>query len=176
LATAPGVGPIVAVAYVSVIDEAGRFHNAHQVESYLGLVPTEATTGGRGKQRLGAITKKGNSYLRSMLVQAAWAILRSAERNDPLAKWGRAVVKRRGKRVGVVAVARRLTGVLWAMWKSGTVYEPSRIGASGAQPQDSLVQRVALLQAKRKLAQASSVRKTKVTAKTDSPRRKPAAA
>ncbi len=132
LATAPGVGLIVAASFVSVIDEAKRFTNAHQVESYLGLVPSENTTGGRAKQRLGAITKNGNPYARAMLIQAAWAVLRLCSRSDPLSRWGHAVVKRRGKRIGVVAVARRLAGVLWAMWRKGTVYEPERVGMASA--------------------------------------------
>ena len=69
-ATAPGVGLIVAATFVSVIDEAHRFRNAHAVGAYLGLVPSENTTG--GKRRLGAITKQGNSWARATLVQAAW--------------------------------------------------------------------------------------------------------
>lgn len=126
LQTAPGVGPIVAATFVSVIDDAGRFRNAHQVESYLGLVPNENTSG--GKQRLGAITKHGNTYLRAMLVQGAWSVVRSAKRDDPLRIWGEAVMQRRSKRVGIVAVARRLAGVLWAMWRDGTEYEPRLLG------------------------------------------------
>jgi hypothetical protein len=70
LATTPGVGAVVAAAFVSVVDDAGRFAHSHQVESYVGLVPCERTTG--GKRRLGAISKKGNGYLRGLLVQGAW--------------------------------------------------------------------------------------------------------
>jgi transposase len=65
LATAPGVGLIVAACFVSVIDEANRFDRAHQVQAYLGLVPSENTS---VKRKLGAITKQGNSYVRAMLV------------------------------------------------------------------------------------------------------------
>jgi transposase len=111
LMTVPGVGLIVAAAFVSVIDEAGRFRNAHQVESYLGLVPSEDTTGGR--RRLGAISKAGNSYARSLLVEAAWTVLQS-KRDDPLRRWARQLARRRGHRIAVVALARRLTGILWA--------------------------------------------------------------
>jgi transposase len=130
LCTAPGVSLIVAAAFVSVIDEARRFNNAHQVESYLGLVPSEDTTGGR--QRLGRITKAGNPYLRALLVQAAWCVLRQRNPNDPLKQWGVAIIARRGKRIGVVAVARRLAGVLWAMWRKDTVYDAARLGRAGA--------------------------------------------
>lgn len=131
LTTAPGVGLIVAAAFVSVVDDAKRFRQAHQLESYLGLVPTEDTTGGRNNRRLGAITKCGNPYLRSLLVQASWCILRGRE-PDPLRTWANQLVKRRSKRVAVVALARRLAGVLWAMWRHGRVYDPALLGSASA--------------------------------------------
>jgi transposase len=130
LATAPGVGPIVAASFVSVIDDAHRFRNAHQVESYLGLVPSEDTTG--GKRRLGSISKQGNSYLRSVLVEAAWSILRVPDRGDPLRLWAAAIAKRRGKSIAAIALARRLAGVLWAMWRDGTAYDPELVARTGA--------------------------------------------
>ncbi len=155
LCTAPGVSLIVAAAFVSVIDEAHRFRNAHQVESYLGLVPSEDSSGGR--QRLGRITKAGNSYLRALLVQAAWCVLRQKNPNDPLKQWGGAVVARRGKRIGVVAVARRLAGVLWAMWRKDTVYDAARVGRAGArgleeQAQSLATRARAMTQAAKKLS------------------------
>jgi len=122
-ATVPGVGLIVAATFVSVIDEAKRFKNAHAVGAYLGLVPSESTTGGPNKRRLGSITKQGNSMARAMLVQAAWLILRSRDRDDPLKRWGEHLANTRGKRIAVVALARKLAGVLWAMWRDGTVYD-----------------------------------------------------
>lgn len=131
LTTAPGVGPIVAAAFVSVVDEAGRFRNAHQVESYVGLVPSEDSTG--CQRRMGSISKAGNSYLRALLVQAAWCLLRS-HREDPLTLWGQQIARRRTKRIAVVALARRLTGILWAMWRDQTVYDgehTARASASG---------------------------------------------
>jgi len=130
LTTVPGVGPVVAACFVSVIDEARRFRTAHQVESYLGLVPSEDTTG--GKRRLGTITKQGNSYMRAVLVQAAWALLRKPGRSDPLQRWALAIAERRGKRIAVIALARRLAGVLWAMWRDGTVYDPQLVARTGA--------------------------------------------
>jgi transposase len=126
LMTAPGVGVIVAAMFVAVVDEAKRFTKAHHLESYLGLVPSEDSSG--GKRRIGSISKAGNPYLRSLLVQAAWSILRLSDESDPLKVWADAVEKRRGKRIAVVALARRLAGVLWAMWRDGTVYDPATIG------------------------------------------------
>jgi transposase len=124
LATVPGVGLIVAATFVSVIDEANRFKNAHAVGAYLGLVPSESTTGGPDKRRLGSITKQGNRMARAMLIQAAWTIFRSRDKNDPLKRWVDHVAGARHKRVAVVGLARKLAGVLWAMWRDGTFYDP----------------------------------------------------
>lgn len=123
LSTTPGVATIIAASFVSVVDDPKRFRDAHQVEAYLGLVPSEHTSVHR---KLGSITKQGNSYLRALLVQAGWCILRS-KAVDPLVLWAKATAARRGKRIAVVAVARRLVGVLWAMWRKGTVYDPEHL-------------------------------------------------
>jgi transposase len=154
LKTAPGVATVVAAAFVSVIDEAERFRRAHEVESYLGLVPSEDTS---GKRRLGAITKRGNTYARALLIQAAWAIIRS-KGNDPLAEWGRGIALKRTKRVAAVAVARRLVGILWAMWRDGTVYEGTRVGSGMERgiEQPPQVRAAALRRAARKPMYSSS--------------------
>lgn len=143
LTSAPGVGLIVAAAFVSVIDEAHRFKNGHQVGSYLGLVPLEDSSGG-GSQRLGSITKKGNGYMRMLAVQAAWSIYRSNDTSDPLCRWVHTVAKRRGKRIAVVALARRLVGVLWAMWRDDTVYNPAILASSGARGHERHAQELAM--------------------------------
>ena len=133
-ATAPGVALIVSATFVSVLDEAKRFRNAHAVSAYLGLVPGENTTG--GKRRLGSITKHGNAHARSMLVQSAWQVLRAGDADDPLRRWADALAKTRGRKIAAVALARRLAGVLWAMWRDGTVYDPglqARESARGLQ-------------------------------------------
>jgi transposase len=129
LMSAPGVGATVAAAFVSVIDDASRFQNAHQVESYLGLVPSEDSSGTH--RRIGAISRRGNPYLRSLLVQAAWCVLRLKE-DHPLKVWGLAVAQRRSKAIAAIAVARRLAGVLWAMWRDGTFYDPTPLARATA--------------------------------------------
>jgi len=153
LSTAPGVGLIVAAAFVSVIDDPKRFRHAHQVEAYLGLVPSEYTSVHR---RLGSITRQGNSYLRSLLVQAAWSVVRTRT-EDPLAQWARAIAQRRGKCVAAVAPARRLVGVLWAMWRNGTVYDAERLAHSSVR---GLQQQVQTLE-QRTVALARAARKTR---------------
>jgi transposase len=152
LTTVPGVGSIVAAAFVSVVDDAGRFRSAHELESYLGLVPSEDSSG--GKRRLGAITKEGNAYLRALLVQAAWVILKWGPKDDPLRLWGSQVAARRSKRIGAVALARRLVGVLWALWRDGTVYDAPHLARQGSRGHRGAIQsaerKIEALQAARK--------------------------
>lgn len=132
LTTAPGVGRLVAAALVSVVDEAKRFGDAHQLASYLGLVPLEDTSGGRDKRRLGAMTKQGNAYVRALLTQAAHILMLRGPSDDPMRRWAQAIDKRRGRRIAVIALARRLSGVLWAMWRDGTVYDAAGAAAASA--------------------------------------------
>jgi len=124
LMTAPAVGPVTALSFVAALDEVTRFPSAHQVEAYLGLVPSEYSSGDR-KHR-GRITKRGNARMRSLLVEAAWRIMRS-KRSEcaPLKAWAMQIAARRGKRIAVVALARRLSGILYAMWRDGSEYRIS---------------------------------------------------
>jgi transposase len=125
LTTAPGVGPVTAAAFVATLDGVGRFAGAHQVESYLGLVPSEASSA--DYRRRGHITKAGNGRMRWLLVQAAWNIWRSPRAEaQPLRAWARQVATRRGKHVAVVALARRLAGILYAMWRDETPFTTAR--------------------------------------------------
>src|SRR5499427_240063 len=95
LCTVPGVGPITATAFVATIDTIERFAGAHQLESYLGLVPCERSSG--EKQRKGRITKAGNSRLRYLLVEAAWSVLLSRRTNtEELRSWAQRIALRRG--------------------------------------------------------------------------------
>lgn len=126
LTTAPGVGPVTATAYVATLDDVGRFRDAHQVMAYLGLVPSERSSGER--QHRGHITKAGSPRVRWLLVEAAWRIVRSrAPDAAPLQAWATRVAVRRGKRVAVVALARRLAGVLYVMWRDGADYSAARV-------------------------------------------------
>ena len=126
LATAPGVGPVTASAFVATIDDITRFRSAHELEAYLGLVPSERSSG--EKRQLGRITKAGNSRMRWLLVEAGWQILRSkSPETAALRAWTRPIAQRRGKRIAVVALARRLAGILYAMWRDGVPYNAQRI-------------------------------------------------
>jgi transposase len=123
LGTAPGIGPVIAVASVATLDRVERFDRAHQVECYLGLVPRENSSAER--QHRGPITKAGSARMRWLLVQAAWCILRShSSETEELRAWAGRIATRRGRRVAVVALARRLAGILYAMWRDGTEFQP----------------------------------------------------
>lgn len=119
----PGVGPQVSLAFTTHIDDPARFANSDQLASYLALVPGEATTGGK-IVRTGAI-KAGPLYLKALLVQAAWSLWRTRP-DEPMVVWARSIADKRGKRIAIVALARKLATVMWAMWKHGTAYDPAR--------------------------------------------------
>ncbi|MGZ5095721.1 MAG: IS110 family RNA-guided transposase [Vulcanimicrobiaceae bacterium] len=126
LATAPSVGPLTASAVVSTIDDITRFQSAHQFEAFLGLVPGERSSG--EKRRIGRITKAGNSRARYLLVEAGWRILRSkSPETAVLRAWALKIAARRGNRIAVVALARRLAGILYAMWRDNTPYTPTKL-------------------------------------------------
>jgi transposase len=129
LMSIPGVGPVTALRFVAALDDVKRFSNAHAVECYLGLVPGEHSSGTR-KQRTG-ITKAGPPRVRWTLAQAAW-ILRRTRPADPLVVWAANVEMRRGKMIAMTALARRLAGVMYALWRDGTRYQPSRLRPSQA--------------------------------------------
>ena len=123
LMTAPGVGPVTSIRYAAALDDVSRFRSAHGVESYLGVVPGENSTGESRKRRMTGITKAGPPRVRWALTQAAWTALRY-NKGAPMVQWAREVAKRRGKKCAAVALMRKLAGVLFAMWRDGRPYHP----------------------------------------------------
>lgn len=126
LMSMPGVGPVTAVRFTSAIDDPHRFRSAHRVQSYLGLTPGEDSSS--EKQRLTSITKAGAKNVRWALVQAAW-VARRFRKTDPMVQWSLRIEGRRGRPIAAVALARKMAGILWAMWKTGKKYDPTK-GAS----------------------------------------------
>jgi transposase len=122
LMTVPGVGPVTAIRFVAALDAIGRFPSVDRVQSYLGLTPGENSSSDR--QRRTGITKAGPPALRATLVQAAWAARRTRGRH-PMVDWSLEVEKRRGKRVAILALARKIAGILFALWRDGTLYHPN---------------------------------------------------
>lgn len=121
LRTVPGIGPVTAVAFVATLDDVRRFRTAHQVEGYLGLTPREYSSGER--QQRGRISKTGNPRMRALLVEAGWRVLRAKDpAAAPLRAWAERIGARRGTKVAAVALARRLAGILYALWRDGTTY------------------------------------------------------
>ena len=128
LRTAPGIGPVTAVAFVATLDIVTRFASAHQLEAYLGLTPREYSSGER--QQRGRISKTGSPRMRALLVEAAWRVLRSPQAGAaPLRAWAERIALRRGRSVAAVALARRLAGILYAMWRDGADYRAPRPAA-----------------------------------------------
>jgi transposase len=127
LMTMPGVGPVTALRFLAAIDEVARFGSGHAVESYLGLTPGENSSSDR--QRRTGITKAGPRAVRAVLIQAAWTAYRTRAL-DPMVHWAKRIERRRGKFIAVVALARKMVGILFAMWRDSTVYNPLQ----GAKP------------------------------------------
>jgi transposase len=123
LMTVPGIGPVTAVRFVAGLDDIQRFRSAHHVASYIGLVPGERSSSDR--ERRTGITKAGSAAMRRVLIMAAWCA-RRARRKDPMHQWVDEVERRRGKFVAICALARKLAGIMYAIWRDGTVYDPAR--------------------------------------------------
>ena len=117
LMTQPGVGPITALAFVLTIGEVSRFQHSGQVASYLGLIPREHSSG--GKQRLGAITKQGNQFMRQLLVEAVQTTCRL---DDTFRKQYQARCHHKPKGVAKVAAARKLAVRLYWMLRQNVGY------------------------------------------------------
>lgn len=125
LMSVPGVGPVTAVRFVAAVDDVKRFPSAHMLQSYLGLTPGERSSG--AKVRRTGITKAGSSELRRTLVQGAWSAMNSKRhRNDPMIVWATRLKERRGHWIAVVALARKIAGILYAILRNGGRYDASR--------------------------------------------------
>jgi transposase len=127
LQSVPGVGPIAALTFRAHIDDVGRFKRAGQVSAALGLVPREDSSAER--RHRGHITKAGPSEVRSMLVQAAWACWRS-KGSGTLHAWVERVAAKRGRRIAVVGLARRLSRILYAIWRDQSVFNLTTLTAA----------------------------------------------
>jgi transposase len=121
LQSIPGVGLLTSLCFVSVIDGKDRFQKAHHFQSYVGLTPGEKSSG--GKQRTTSITKAGSSMLRYLLIQAAWTVY-THRSYEPMVVWAKRIEQRRGKKIAMVALARKLAGIMFAVWKTQRPYQP----------------------------------------------------
>jgi hypothetical protein len=126
----PGVGPLTALTFELVIGTPDRFQCAKQIASYVGLVPSEQSSGDR--RRLGHISKQGNALLRFLLVEAAQVTVRSQS------QWRSQffhLALRRGRKIAKVAMAKKLAVELYWMWRRGWDYaDMQRLGSHAGEP------------------------------------------
>jgi transposase len=121
LQTIPGIGPVTATALIAAIGDATQFKNGRQLAAWLGLVPREHSTGGKPR-RLG-ISKRGDRYLRKLLVHGARATLRWVDtKDDARSRWLRALIARRGKNRAAVALANKNARIVWALLAHDQAY------------------------------------------------------
>ena len=124
LATIPGVGPVTATALVAAIGDIGRFRSGRHLAAYLGLVPKQSASG--GKERLGAISKRGDGYLRTLLTHGARAVVRVRRAGpEPAGDWIGRMSRRRPVDVVVLARANKTARIAWAVLAKGEDYRRS---------------------------------------------------
>jgi transposase len=116
-----GVATKIATAMIAHAGNGQGYQSGRHFSANLGLVPQEHSSG--GKQRLGSITKRGNRYLRRLLIQGAWSVVRYADRReDHLSRWAQQLVARRGKHKAVAAVANKMARIMWSMLYHQTAF------------------------------------------------------
>lgn len=127
LTSIPGVGALNATALVAAVGKAEAFNQARDLGAWLGLVPRQHTTG--GKPRLLGISKRGNTYLRTLLIHGARAALPGLAKADTtLGIWLRGLQARCHPNTVVVALANKLARIAWVLMRRGTVFETQRVG------------------------------------------------
>jgi transposase len=128
LTSIPGIGALNATALVAAVGDAQTFARSRNLAAWLGLVPRQATTG--GKPRLLGITKRGSKYLRKMLIQGARAALPTLSRsNTRLGQWLRGLLARAHSNTVVVALAAKMARIVWALLRYGTRFESQAVVA-----------------------------------------------
>jgi transposase len=130
LADIPGIGPITASALVATIGDAKNFDNGRQVAAWLGLVPRQHSSG--GKQNLLGISKRGDTYLRTLLIHGARSVIHWQTRKPDACSWVAGVVKRRNKNVAAVALANKNARIVWALLAHEREFRPDYVAAKAA--------------------------------------------
>ncbi len=119
----PGIGPITATALVCAIGDGGQFKRGRDFAAWLGLTPRQHSSG--GKDRLLGISKRGDSYLRTLLIHGARSVLRVAgNKDDPRSRWIQNLCNRRNKNIAAVALANKNARIVWALIARQTDYLP----------------------------------------------------
>lgn len=124
LQSAPGFGPVLASAFYSYVGDGSAFKRGRDVSASLGVVPAQYSSG--GKDRLLGISKRGDPYLRSLLIHGARAVVNHAKhKEDTLSQWVNRLVERRGVNKATVALANKMARMGWAMLRNNTRYQPA---------------------------------------------------
>ena len=122
--SAPGVGLLTGTALVGVIGSPQRFSSGRRFASFIGITPREYSSGAR--RHLGRISKRGDAYLRMLLIHGARSVLchaKQAKTHDHLRAWALGLERRSGHNKATVALANKLARIVWAVWKSGRPYD-----------------------------------------------------
>ena len=128
LAKIPGIGPITASATVASVGDARNFKNGRQLAAWVGMVPRQHSTG--GKSTLQGISKRGDTYLRTLLIHGARAVVRVAERKPNADPWLKNLLARRHKNVAAVALANKNVRTIWALLAHDRAYEAGYVRAA----------------------------------------------
>lgn len=128
-----GIGPITASAVVATVGDFKQFKNGAQFGAWLGLIPRQHSSG--GKNNLGAITKRGDMYLRMLLIQAAKsAVMTAHKRSDPISRWALQLREKSGWQKAAVALANKNARILWAVMTKGKPFDARHVSVKpGAQ-------------------------------------------
>jgi transposase len=121
-----GIGPVTASAVIATVDDFAQFKNGAQFGAWCGITPRQDSSG--GKTKLGRITRRGDAYLRSLLVQGAKsAVMTAHKRSDPISSWTLALRERSGWQVAAVALANKNARILWAVMTKGNKSDPRHV-------------------------------------------------
>ena len=121
-----GIGPLTASALVAMVGDGQQFKNGRHLAVALGLTPRQNSSG--AKERLLGISKRGDKYIRTLLIHGARSALRTAPgKTDRLSRWALALAERAHPNVAVTALANKMARVAWAMLRHGTNYETERV-------------------------------------------------
>jgi transposase len=126
-----GVGPVTASAVVATVGDFKQFKNGAQFGAWLGLTPRQNSSG--GKNNLGHITKRGDMYVRMLLIQGAKSIVLTAhKRDDPISRWAHALREKSGWQKAVVALANKNARILWAVFVRGRPFDARHVSTKPA--------------------------------------------
>jgi transposase len=132
-ATLMGIGPVTASASVATVGDFKQFRHGAQFGAWIGLVPRQHSSG--GKNSLGGITKRGDTYLRSLLIQGAKsAVMTAHKRSDPISLWVTALRERAGWQKAAVALANKNARILWAVMTKGEAFDARHVSTKPGVP------------------------------------------